>query len=406
MRTKKPGWKLSDKLQEQALLGLRDIRTTAQLVTHSSQEKRLFAQRTFDANRLTKPAELYAAKTQSQEERQRVECFRSFLAFATKTRIGNVQWASLAARLQRIRPSDKTLEFAAHLAGVEVDKKTMIVPIGPEATSEGAAAVGNCLLVDWHKKIDDHRQIVLGQNPRPGLFPAVFVYSDDLKCWYPQLDVIQLDKPGGMAWVCHCRFGNPHGIGHQSDQVTNIFPWHGEIRAYALSVKPDPPPPAVLTGAQLDEWVHRHLPFCPPEKLTVLRDEPPIVSIEIRSGKDTKGKGKKGKGKKGTKDTREWSLRPPEYVGTFPLDLHWRARHTFHLEIRKAPADDIAFEGDFLEQNGRMRILENDSTVKVPDGFKRVALPGYGLYRLRYWGERKPFLDQELEVWLRIRAEK
>jgi hypothetical protein len=50
-----------------------------------------------------------------------------------------------------------------------------------------------------------------------------------------------------------------------------------------------------------------------------------------------------------------------------------------------------------------MRIVDEASPKPVAAGITRVGVPGEGIYRLRYWAVRKPFLDQEQDLWLEIK---
>jgi hypothetical protein len=237
--------------------------------------------------------------------------------------------------------------------------------------------------------IDDHRQVILGQLPQSNLFPAVFVYSSDLRRWFPQHDLVRVKKQGGLAFVCNARFGNPHGIAHMPS-ATGPFPWRGEVRVYALTSEPDKKrTPPVFTEKQLDRWAAGHGPVGKAATLPVIRDEPPIMSILVESS-HAKG--------------REWVFPPERASCSFPVVLTWRTRHTIHFEIRKTPTDEVVVKESVLK-DGKVRIVDAASAEPFEPGVKHVALPGDGTYRLRSWGLRKPFLDPELELWLEIKSE-
>jgi hypothetical protein len=382
----KPPTFLTEELRTGALDVLRDIIDTAQQLAGDAEDKREFGGRTINDRN-------FAARVASCADQQTpaIKRLRSFLAFATEAKLAELAWASVERLLSASRTCTKrTIELVAHLLNMRPeDVRTTTSVARSGGTASHHQAPRGSLLVDWHETIDDHRQVILGQLPEADLFPAVFVFSADRNQWYPQHDLVRMKKRGGLAFVCNARFGNPHGIGHVPKPDKKPFPWYGKVRVYALGEEPQKERiPAVLSDDQLDRWASEHRVASQTET-PVKRDWPPIASIVVE----------------GHRERDEWTFHPPECVTcTFPLNLSWRTRTTVYYEIRKAPTDEVVHEGD-VRDDCQMRIVDKASSLPMPPGVERVPLPGPGIYRLRYWGMRKSFLDQELELWMAIKPE-
>lgn len=383
MPPRRPPRVLKKEYRQAAFDALDKIIDVAQQVSGDAADRRDFLSREVDADLLSDIDPDVAQPAPAQ-----IDCLRSFLTFAKEADLVGLKWSTVQGYLFPKHPcNDRTLQLVSHLLRPPDVEALTTLTSSPSTAADPHASTGG-LLIDWHERIDDHRQVILGQLPRANSFPAVFVFSADRKQWYPQHDLVRLGEPGGLAFVCNARFGNPHGIGHVPPPDEDKFPWKGKVRVYALASKPkkDEKIPAVLTDDELKKWVER-FGEADSKEIPVTRDWPLIASIVVE----------------GDRNRAAWTFRPPECVRrSFPLNLSWQTHGTVFYEIRKAPTDEVVVPDGSVRGELKMQIVDKASTEPVPPGVRRVGLPGVGIYRLRYWGMRKSFLDQETELWFEI----
>jgi hypothetical protein len=331
----------------------------------------------------------------------RIDRLRAFHDFARLKDIANQQWSSLEHKLGRKRNVQSTGDSArliatvSHLVGKDIDAITtdhMVLegtPVPGAGGSQAPSTDAARILLDYHETIYDHRHLIVGELQLPRseseLFPCVFVRPDNLGLWFPQ-DVVRLKEGGGTAFVCHARFGNPDGIGHEAQRGST---WRGVVVVYALRAKPDKDRlKNPLTDSALEDLVAscglvaKRGPF--PIKRIV-----PLVDVVVEAGGERGG--------------------PSTFTSAqvtkcrFPVTISWNCDVEVSFELRQMPRDTIVAGGD-VPPRGKVRVLPKGAQPVTARDVRVIELEGPGLYRVRSWLIRKPVLDAELEFWLDIQG--
>jgi hypothetical protein len=318
---------------------------------------------------------------------QRIEQLRRFLKFAaSRPRVARMQWSSLEADLRpgharKNADGDVFIETVCFLT--EKTKDEAAPENGSGGRKEPAKETPRILL-NYHGTIFDHRHLIVGQLPRPNLFPCVFVRPDDLDWWFPQ-KIIRIKQTGGVAFVCHARFGNPGALGHIAQK--SIL-WSGKLLVHAFESEP-PEVKQVLSSADLDELVATCGSAAHHGPVPITRHDPSLKAVV-----ETPGKGE-----------------VPVVVtsmhvihGDFPMVLSWEGTSPVSFEVRQTPRDHVVAEGA-VSPGTHVKIVGKGTRVSPAEDLKVVELAGDGIYRVRSWANRKPVLDPGLEFWLLIGKE-
>lgn len=214
----------------------------------------------------------------------------------------------------------------------------------------------------------------------------MFVRPDDIDLWFPQ-EVIHIKEPGGVAFVCHARFGNPGALGHVAQK--GIL-WCGKLLVHAFRLQPRREVlRAVLSPAQLDELVEACASVAHHGPVPITRHDPPLTARI-----DTAGKA----------ETSTIVSSTHVVHGEFPLILSWAAERPFSFEVRQTPRDEVVAEGD-LSPGTRVKVVRKGTYAPPGKDLKIVELAEDGIYRVRSWADRNPVLGPALEFWLLIGKE-
>jgi hypothetical protein len=302
-----------------------------------------------------------------------------------------VSWGILRQRLRHARlPNSRHAESIVGLSklllGGEIADITTevapraLAPLGPPGEVTSARTHIANLEVNCPQTVYDHRIVIIGQLPMPGLFPAVFVQPrDGSREWYPQCgphNPLQAQS----AFACLAHFGNPDGIGH-----VKALPLTLDVRVYALGSKWTHGS-GRLDVHKLDECVGQ-LGMVTMRSFEVTRQQSGVNRVTVSHRKGT--------------------LPPDCRVSACvaPVRFRWRGDGSAFIDVRLGTGDDqVCYEsvasGVILTLPDRKepphkRILRRGQPVVL-------RLPAGGLYRVRLYPQQWTFIDPRYEWWLDI----